>query len=359
MSNRFDFEGLINRSKRFSRDEFVANFGGIVEDVSAMLASDLSRKAIAEAREYIESKGEELLPNQMPRLQRYDFGNLESASELLDGKVAAVDGTPVLPLQKYSFGQALCVGIGSRSYVRPLEDVLHGYTTQAIVRGLSHEKSEDMKAFFTQLEEEIAGISLTAYMRYFESVHALEISEPYIFCDGTLIYQWLSNIEIGRNLYKKLLKEKKVIGVIKSLKESVLLSWLGRALKSGEVFFAQTFYEHVERQSTAQQREIQWLNDQEFVQEAKQIWRGVFKPRQKAFGFEVHLDHIAPMLRIMVADCQMNHLGHEIPFLLNTVDKEIRNFFKSKVLQTQIAAQLSDLSENIFFEEMEERLFRE
>lgn len=63
---------------------------------------------------------------------------------------------------------------------------------------------------------------------------------------------------------------------------------------------------------------------------------------------QIFKNPLDPMLRIMVADCQMNHLGHEIPFLLNTVDKEIRNFFKSKVLQSQIAAQLSDLSENIF-----------
>lgn len=89
---------------------------------------------------------------------------------------------------------------------------------------------------------------------------------------------------LGRDLYKKLLREKKVIGVIKSLKESVLLSWLGRALNSGEVFFVQTYYDDVERQSKAQQREIQWLNDKDFVKESKQIWHGVFKPRQKLLG---------------------------------------------------------------------------
>lgn len=54
-----------------------------------------------------------------------------------------------------------------------------------------------MNAFFRQLEEEIAGISLTDYMRYFEAVHALEISEPFILCDGTPIYQWLSNTDVG------------------------------------------------------------------------------------------------------------------------------------------------------------------
>lgn len=354
---QLDFEDLIQRSRRFDRDEFVTRFGGIVEEVAAMLTGDLARTAIQQAREYVEVRGQETLPNGMPRLQRYEFGDLAQAPELLEGKVAAVDGTPVLPLQKYSFGQALCVGIGSRSYTRPLEDVLHGYTTQAIISGLSPDS--DMQAYFRRLEEEIAGISLTAYMRYFEAVHALEISEPYVLCDGTLIYQWLSNVEIGRSIYKRLIREKKVIGVIKSLKESVLLSWVGRALKPGEVFFVQTFYDHVERQARAQRREIQWLSDTGFAEIAQQVWRGVFKPRQKAFGFECHLDHVDPMLRIMAADCQMNYLGHEIPFLLNTVDKELRNFFKGHALQIRIAAQLSELAENLFFEEGDERLFRE
>lgn len=357
MAERFDFADLIRRSRRFDRDEFVANFGGLVNEVATMLTGELAHTAIRQAREYIEVRGRESLPNGMPRLQQWEFGNSEMAPELLEGKVAAVDGTPVLPLQKYSFGQALCVGIGSRSYTRPLEDVLHGYTTQATIRGLSPDS--DMQTYFQRLEEEIANISLTAYMRYFEAVHALEIPEPYIFCDGTLIYQWLSNVALGRDIYKRLIREKKVIGVIKSLKESVLLSWIGRALEPGEVFFVQTFYEHVERQARAQGRDVQWQNDEEFVDIAQKVWRGVFKPRRKAFGFECYLDHVDPMLRIMAADCQMNYLGHEIPFLLNAVDKEIRNFFKGHALQNRIAAQLSELAENIFIEESDERLFRD
>ena len=356
MAEELDFADLIHRSRRFGRDEFVSNFGGIVEDVITMLTSDLAYRAIQYAREFIEEKGQEMLPNGMLRLQQCEFGNLARAPELLEGKVAAVDGTPVLPLQKYSFGQALCVGIGSRSYTRPLEDVLHGYTTQAKIKEFSPD--QDMAAYFRRIEEEIAGISLTAYMRYFEALHAIEIPEPYIMCDGTLIYQWLSNTAIGRDIYKQLVKKKKVIGVIKSLKDSVVLSWVGRALKPGEIFFVQTFYEHIERQAQAQNREIQWLGDAEFTEIARQVWRGVFKPRQKAFGFECHIEHVNPMLRIMAADCQMNQPGHEIPFLLNEVDKEIRRFFKSDMLQIRIAAQLAQMAENLFFEESDERIFR-
>jgi len=65
-----------------------------------------------------------------------------------------------------------------------------------------------------------------------------------------------------------------------------------------------------------------------------------------------------PMLRIMASDCQMNLPGHEIPFLLNEVDREIRRFFKAEMVQMRIGEQLSVDSENLFFEETGEREFR-
>ena len=39
------------------------------------------------------------------------------------------------------------------------------------------------------------------------------------------------------------------------------------------------------------------------------------------------------MLRIMAADCQMNNPGHEIPFLLNRIDEEVRENFSQRDLK--------------------------
>lgn len=99
-------------------------------------------------------------------------------------------------------------------------------------------------------------------------------------------------------------------------------------------------------------------SDIEPTETARQVWRGVFKPRRKAFGFEGHLDHIGPMQWITAADCQMNYLRHERFFLPNTADKEIHGPFNGDALQNRTAARLSEPAENLFFEETEERFFR-
>ena len=365
MNNRVQltFDKLVDNSRRFDRDGFVTNLGGLVDDVSDLLGSNVALGALREARNYVDTKGSEKLPNGMTRLMKMPFGNQEEAPELLAGEVSAVDGTPVLPLQKYSSGQAICVGIGSRSYTRKLDDVLHGYTSKAILSDLERGDAEDVKKFLRRVEEGIYNISQTAYMRYFEALHALNVPEKHIFCDGTLMYEWLINQDIGRDVYKRLLGDKKAIGVIKSTKESVYMSWFGRALEPGEIFIYETFYEHVtdiERIRNRKQDEAaaQWENDDNFVDLSRKVYRGVFKPAQKHFGFECHIDHLDSMLRIMTSDCQMNQAGHEIPFLLNEVDREIRRFFKSDLVQMRIGHRLSQNSENLFFEESGERGFR-
>ena len=57
----------------------------------------------------------------------------------------------------------------------------------------------------------------------------------------------------------------------------------------------------------------------------------------------------------MAADCQMNHIGHEIPFLLNRIDEEVRKNFNSRLLQDRIALQMATQSEELFFQESNER----
>jgi hypothetical protein len=88
---------------------------------------------------------------------------------------------------------------------------------------------------------------------------------------------------------------------------------------------------------------------------APKILRGVFKPAQKAFGFEVHQDHFADMLRLLAADCQMNYVGREIPYLLNRVEEEMHYHFKPGILRDRIAANLASQREELFLEETDDR----
>jgi hypothetical protein len=348
------FSELVRRSQRISRDEFATTFGGIADDVVEMLGSEQSRQITQEARDVMESAGS--LSGNIPRLQQITFGLFSSSPELERGEVAAVDGTPALPLQMYSAGQALCVGIGSISHRRPLQDSLHYWSSRAYLN-----ESENTDDFISRQEQALFGISSTAYLRYFEVRHGLEIDEPYILFDGTLVYEWLVATQEGVSLYTDLFSSgKQCIGVMKNIKANVMFCTFARALRTGEFYIIETLHDHLSNSNSPNKNQGErrgtlpsFLNGY-----APHILRGIFKPRNKVFGFEVHEDHLQNMIRIMTSDCQMNHAGHEIPFLLNRVDEEVRRNFNSRILQDRIALRMATQSEELFFEESDERNFR-
>jgi hypothetical protein len=349
------FTHLIQASRRITRDEFALNFGGIAEDVVEMLEGDLAREVVREARQAMEASGN--LANGMPRLQTVEFGRFSTAPELEQGLVAAVDGTPALPLQMYSAGQALCVGVSSLSHRRPMRDSLHYWSSKALL-----DAARDADDFIAREEQGLFGISQTAYLRYFEVRHGLEIDEKYVFFDGTLVYEWLTATREGVELYERLFaSDKKAIGIMKSVKANALFAKLAKALKTGEVYVIETLVDHLEqgRASNANHGEVRRYTLPSFLKNfAPLVLRGIFKPAKKAFGFEVHQDHFRDMLRIMAADCQLNHIGHEIPYLLNRVDEEVRTNFKPAVLRDRISTNLSRQSEELFMEETDERHLR-
>ena len=141
----------------------------------------------------------------------------------------------------------------------------------------------------------------------------------------------------------------------------MVFSTFARALRTGELFIVETLRDHLENSNAPNRNQgkssrgtlSSFLNGY-----APNILRGIFKPRNKVFGFEVHEDHLENMIRIMLADCQMNHAGHEIPYLLNRIDEEVRKNFNSRILQDRIALRMANQSEELFFEEMNEHNFR-
>jgi hypothetical protein len=320
-----------------------------------MLDGEQARRVVREAREAMEAAHP--LPNGSPRLRTMEFGLFSSAPELERGQVAAVDGTPALPMQMYSAGQAVCVGIGSLTHRRPLQDSLHYWSSKAYL-----EQAEDSDDFIAREEEGLYSISQTAYLRYFEVQHGLEIAEPIVLFDGTLVYEWLTASNEGVALYQELFRSgKRAMGVMKSMKANPVFAKFGKALRSGEVYVIETLADHLDqsRATNANRGEARRFALPAFINDlAPKVLRGIFKPSKKPFGFEVHQDHLDDMLRIMAADCQLNHLGHEIPYLLNRVDEEVRRYFSPEILRDRIASTMARQSEELFLEEVDERLMR-
>ena len=301
------FTNLIRTSRRISRDEFARTFGGIAEDVMEMLDGAQARQVVREAREAMEAAA--ALPNGSPRLRTMEFGLFSTAPELERGgasgspeeprgEVAAVDGTPALPMQLYSAGQALCVGIGSLTHRRPLQDSLHYWSSKAYLEGAAN--ADD---FISREEEGLFGISQTAYPRDFELSHGTEIAEPVVLFDGTLVYEWLTASREGVELYERLFRSgKRAMGVMKSVKANPVFAKYGKALRTGEVYVIETLADHLDqsRATNANRGEARRFTLPAFMNDlAPRILRGIFKPAKKPFGFEVHQDHLEDMLRIM------------------------------------------------------------
>ena len=130
---------------------------------------------------------------------------------------------------------------------------------------------------------------------------------------------------------------------------------LARALSPGEIYVIETLEDYLNKASADHNRDV---SNRFTKRGASKIFRGVFKPRNKAFGFEVHKSHFEDMVRIMAANCQINSLGHEIPYLLNRIDEEVRKIFKPRILRDRIASQMAMESEKLFFGDTNERRFR-
>jgi hypothetical protein len=348
------FSELIRGSRRISRDEFAANFGGVAEDVIEMLEGEQARQVVREARAAMEEARP--LPDGTPRLQALEFGRFSKAPELEHGIVAAVDGTPALPLQLYSAGQALCVGIGSVSHRRPMRDSIHYWSSRAYLA-----ESRDGDDHIARQQHGMFSISQAAFLSYFMVRHGLEIAEPYLLLGGTLISEWLTATNEGLRLYEELFASgKKAIGVMKSLKADALFARFAKALRPGEVFLVETLADHLRQglPALAGSGEVRRFVRDSFVEgTARRVLRGVFRPAKKAFAFEVHEEHLSDMLRILAADCQLNYVGREIPYLLNRVHEEVRGSFRPSILRDRIAARLARQGEELFLEEADDRLF--
>lgn len=351
------FTELIRRSKRITSDEFATTFGGITEDVVEMLNSDQARAILQQAREAMETAPP--LPNGMARLRTVEFGRFEDAPELEQGLVAAVDGTFALPMQLYSAGQALSAGIGSLSYRRAFQDDMHYWSSRAFLADAT-----DADDYIARQEQGLFGISQVAFMRYFEILHGLEIAEPIVFYDGPIIYEWLTTTHEGVNAYTQLFASgKQCIGVMKDLRANVVFAHYARAIRTAEIFILETLADHLDGSNASNRNHAEGGMRRYILPEFKdriapRILRGLFKPGKKAFGFEVHEDYLETMLRILAADCQLNAIGHEIPYLLNRVDEEVRRNFNPQLLQDRILAQMAAQSEEIFLAEAPERSFR-
>ena len=278
----------------------------------------------------------------------------EHMKQALDeGKVAAVDGTPILPQQRYLTTQIYACAVGYMTTRTPLNLTANLTKTKATANFTG--KIDDLAKFLKECEKMPGGVSWpNAFREYKERELALNCPAPYVIIDGPIVTQNLFTRHQGRDLLLQLYKNKtkKYIGVIKDLLESdAETRFAARVLRPNELYISQTLYLQLKDRMEGDYPG----SVTKFLSTLGQdIFRGVFKLGQKSFGFQCHREHFKDMVALLFWG-QNEQPGYEIPFLLVQIDAQIRGLYRPSEIKTAIESMIADTNEEDFFDQLNER----
>jgi hypothetical protein len=282
-----------------------------------------------------------------------------TVQELLrTGKVAAIDGTPLMRPQRYLAGQVYACAVGDVTSMSPLR--LRAQLVKTIVPLNIKGKvtKADVDKLIESSEQLLSNSSWpNAFMEYQERDYALRLDAPYILLDGPICPENVITRKSGRSLVADLLKrsDRTFVGVIKSLtNSSAMYRMRARALRPGELYIVETESEFLLRNAD----ENRFTAYHKWVEEDLGcVLRGIYRPGSKTFGFQCHIKDLDMAIALLWWD-RDRVPGHEIPFLLNQVDQQIRARYHGIDTSAVIDGLLSQQGEDYFFDEANERDLR-
>jgi NurA domain len=275
---------------------------------------------------------------------------------LQSGDVVAIDGTPLVPYQRFLVSQVYACAIGTLTYREHMSIKAQVVKTRAR-QGLFIDKAETER-FINETENLSSSQSWpSAFMEYLERQAARDHPAQYALIDGPFITQNLLTREEGRKLYGTMLgaKRKCYVGVIKDIRFAHAEErFAAAALRTGELFVRDTEYNILKARldkdysATVKRFGEDYLTD---------ILRGIFKPGRETFGFQCHRQDLPAAICLLSMDANTQP-GHEIPFLLEQVDAQLRGRYRPQ--ETMAAVEFAIAGDNIdeFYDEAEERKFR-
>ncbi len=342
-------------------DTFDINLGDIPQDV--VTSRQQAEPHIKNVRQLMEKKV--LTPD--ADLSSVDFGLIDMAKwaevygepirqALKSGNVVAVDGTPLLQPQRFLTTQVYACAIGTLTY----RDLL-ALKAQVVKTQADQELFQNMEATIRHIEEtERLSSSRSwpaAFMEYKERETAYKHHAKHVLIDGPLITQNLLTQTEGRNLYEKMLvaNRKCYVGVTKDLRfADTEERYEAVALRTGELFIRNTEYNVMKERLEKDYKGAVKTWSEDYLRD---IFRGIYKPGRKAFGFQCHRDDLPSVVCLLSMDCHPQP-GHEIPFLLEQVDAKIRGRYRPTETMSAIEATLARHNMDEFYDETEERMFR-
>jgi hypothetical protein len=267
----------------------------------------------------------------------------ERARSLLrSGRVAAIDGTPALgKLEFMNTTQYACaVGwITSDSKGEP--EIIITETSSAYIdpQSFCNASPADLGALCNRLDEARDSESWPNTFREYEErrIGIDTCPSDVVLIDGPLFTQNLLTQYEGRLLLERLIASPKTfIGVIKNLASSkAQVRWCASALQTGEGYIVWPVSEPVRtRSSLAGHTELlAWLP------KADDFVRVVYRPSEKAFGFECRRADLALACALLLLDASPT-LQHELPLLIETIDVQLRAGFDAGTARNSVLSRI-------------------
>lgn len=360
-------------AKRDASEAYLTHDGGVIVDAMSMIES--MRPAVARTRQYLEETMA-VYPNDHPVIDLsqgllIDMAAVSARTAFDRRGLFAVDGTPAMPHMHYGTAQVFAgavMGISYDTLERPLT-LLTNTVTKEVDNAAALVSFQDVIAWAKSLDLDGMNQSWpTTFLEYVEREYAMIQGRPFTLIDGPICTQNLLTQELGRALLLKFFTTLPLVcGVVKSLQASTMIHRLfARALHPGEALLIEPSKELVERRSGSQDdrghvRHFRWL--QQFFDgmesQGIDLWRGVYRPGAKAFGFECNRHDLDAVIAMLWQERDIHHLGHEIPFLLNQVDAHLRSTYNARSYKNHLIYALGlELGDEELFDELDERDLR-
>lgn len=254
---------------------------------------------------------------------------IEKDNELLkSGDVAAIDGTTKFAIDDLVFHHYFSIVIGYVTYKKNdfKMNAEHWDTSISMddLNNKSYDDLERVEAMLTMSENRKA--PKNDLMLYKEREMSLNIGANHIFLDGPIFMESLLQYEQGCELYKKMIEsDKNYIGIIKDISKNSELTLAAESLEKNEARIV---------------KDSSYKNDISAINlDLKDFYIGVFKIRNKAYGFEVHKNILKKMLILVFSDCK-DFSSYEIPWLLSIIDKGIKSFNESEQMKEFLIAEI-------------------
>lgn len=359
------FDDLINNAEDIT-NRFDIDLGGLPDDI--LRASQLTEPYLRLIRSLmvkllLDPDGDYLAPKQiLLDMEEWFSKHGNTVKEAYkNGQVVAIDGTPLISHKRYLPGQVYACAVGGLTSKDPMN--LEAKLVKVMANLQEVEEGSITLEDISNIVAESDQLTRTsswpnAFRTYQERDFAFRSGVRYVILDGPIVTEDLLTRKAGRELYRRMLTtdDRCFVGVIKDIHQSpAALRYHARALKPGELFVWNDLKGVLQRN----------LGESEYQGDVKefadsyggQIIRGVYKPGVKAFGFECARKHLRDVISLLWID-RNEQPGHEIPFLLEQVDSQLRGRYRPAETSRAIEVSLAGYSDEQLFDEIDERDLR-